>query len=141
LVDKSIVTEKSKKGYIYVGKIIQNIANGVKIGQKEQFLDGCNPFIEKNIILCEEFLEKIAKLPVNVAPYTLCTLQEARTRELPKIHEKIVSLLEYIAKSLRSYKLEKMIEPLVSIVADLGDVDVEILQVVEDKPKKGGIFG
>lgn len=141
LMVKKDIGAAARRGYVLVGKIIQNIANGVKFGQKESYMDKCNPFIEEHLPLCENFLETFAELPPNPKHVRLCTIDDARKDVLPYIHERTVALCEIIAKSLRSYKLDHMIEPFVTIIGNLGDIDVEILPAPEEIKKKTGLFG
>lgn len=42
------VTSKQRRTLILVSKVLQNLANGVRFGNKERYMTSANPFIEKN---------------------------------------------------------------------------------------------
>jgi len=81
-----------------------------------------NSFIDANLGASQDFLTKLAQVP----PYTdyerLCTLEHAVAIELPIVHANIVKNLEKIAQTLSSYKHDYIIEPLVELLGDMGDL-------------------
>jgi len=128
-----------RRPLILISKSIQNLANGQKFGSKEDFMNDMNLFIENNLSKVQDFLEVIATVPVNTDYAPLCTLEDAKNWELPKIHTFIVKNLDKIGKTLYNYKQESIIDHLVMLLGELGDLDKEI-GLENRKPKKKGLF-
>jgi hypothetical protein len=53
----AVGTPEARRTLLLVGKIMQNLANGVKF--KEDFLTDMNRFLDKNEIACKEFFRKM----------------------------------------------------------------------------------
>jgi len=65
LIDEVPDTPAAKRQLILIAKVLQNLANGVKFGQKEAFMIPLNDFIESNQASYRKFLEEISR---NIAP-------------------------------------------------------------------------
>jgi len=67
----------------------------------------------------------------------LCSLEEAKETELKILQEYLVKNLEKVCRSLINYKNENLIDPLCTILGELGDcgVEPETIKKVKDKPK------
>jgi len=138
LIDGEIPTD-ARRPLILISKSIQNLANGQKFGVKEEFMSDMNLFIDGNIDKVTEFLEALANVPPNSDYEPLCNLEDAKSLELPKIHTFIVKNLDKIGKALYNYKHESIIEHLVNVLGELGDLENEV--GFEKKPKKKPFFG
>jgi len=61
LIDEVPDTPAAKRQLILIAKVLQNLANGVKFGQKEAFMIPLNDFIESNQASYRKFLEEISR--------------------------------------------------------------------------------
>ena len=62
LVKSPITNRNLKRGLLIVGKIIQNLANGVKFGSKESHMISFNTFLDKNKERYENFILSLITL-------------------------------------------------------------------------------
>lgn len=120
------VPSSIRRVLVLISKILQNLASGVKFGSKESYLTELNTFIDENDEKCKKFLHEISTAPNNEDYETLCTLEVAKNVELPNLHRTIVKNLSKIGQTLTQYKNEDTIPILASILAELGDSDLNI---------------
>jgi hypothetical protein len=52
--------DNAKRTLTLVAKILQNLANLTPFGQKEQFMEDCNQFIEANVAVMKSFIDNIS---------------------------------------------------------------------------------
>jgi len=56
-----VPSDRLQRQLILLGKVLQNLANGVLFGKKEPFMIGMNDFISSNLEQVNEWMEKISK--------------------------------------------------------------------------------
>eukprot|EP01130_Rhizamoeba_saxonica_P000081 TRINITY_DN10101_c0_g1_i1.p1 TRINITY_DN10101_c0_g1~~TRINITY_DN10101_c0_g1_i1.p1 ORF type:complete len:601 (+),score=142.25 TRINITY_DN10101_c0_g1_i1:212-2014(+) len=129
---EGVIDPKARRPLILISKSLQNIANGLMFGKKEEYMEDMNRFIEENLNRVHNFFDQLAtEGQEDYEP--LCSLEDAKNVELPSLHHKIVQNLEKISNSLIMYNQDDVIHPLCAIMGDLGKVDV---QIIPQKPKK-----
>jgi len=122
---------KQRRPLILICKALQNLANGIKFGSKEAFLDELNNFIDVNTADTISFFDALVDCPPNSADYTpLKTLDEVESTELPHIHELLVKNLEKIAKNLVQNQQRELIPDLASLLGRL-----TVLSKVDPPPR------
>jgi NADH:ubiquinone oxidoreductase subunit F (NADH-binding) len=57
------ISAECRRGLVLVSKVIQNLANGVEFGEKEQHMTRINRFIASNMVCAEAFFEVLSKPP------------------------------------------------------------------------------
>lgn len=127
------VPNNVRRVLVLISKILQNLASGVKFGSKEAYLTELNSFIDENDERCKKFLHEISTPPVDENYEALCTLEVAKRVELPSLHTIIVKNLGKIGQTLAQYKNEETIPILASILAELGESELNLVQ----EKKKG----
>eukprot|EP01125_Pyxidicula_operculata_P009385 TRINITY_DN308_c1_g1_i1.p1 TRINITY_DN308_c1_g1~~TRINITY_DN308_c1_g1_i1.p1 ORF type:complete len:590 (+),score=125.67 TRINITY_DN308_c1_g1_i1:28-1797(+) len=136
LISPSALTKPARRALVLISKCIQNLANGLKFGSKESYMNPMNTFIENNLERVQKFLDSVAVLPENSDYDPLCSYKDAIDLELPKLTDFIVKNLEKIGRTLVTYHQEALVEPLAIILGDLGEIGVE----PEKTKKKKGLF-
>jgi len=61
--EKVEISPDCRRGLVLVSKVIQNLANGIAFGEKEQHMTITNSFISSNMICAEAFFEFLSKPP------------------------------------------------------------------------------
>jgi len=56
-----VPSERLQRQLILLGKVLQNLANGVLFGKKEPFMIGMNDFISSNLEQVNDWMEQISK--------------------------------------------------------------------------------
>lgn len=116
------VSPDRRRPLVLLSKTIQNLANEVLFGQKEQFMLPANAFIEANKERIHQFFDEIATEPDNLLDYTpLQSLEQVNSKHLPDIHHHVVKNLTKIAQSLITYDQKESIPLLAHILAQLDD--------------------
>jgi len=92
-----------------------------------------NLFIDQNLTVVQNYLEALAAPPSHVDYESLCTLEVAKSVELPKLHRKIVQNLDLLGTALYNYQHEHIIDHLVYVLGELGDVQVEYAKAPQKK--------
>ncbi|KYQ88285.1 Ras GTPase activation domain-containing protein [Tieghemostelium lacteum] len=121
LTDTASLTMEARRALILVSKTLQNLANGLPFGSKETFMKDMNPFLERNMESCREFLDKIAEMPSNTDYKPLSSISEVKSKELPSIHKLLIKNLEKIFKTLCQYNQQSVTFQLVSALGKLGE--------------------
>eukprot|EP01112_Ceratiomyxa_fruticulosa_P021687 TRINITY_DN7719_c0_g1_i1.p1 TRINITY_DN7719_c0_g1~~TRINITY_DN7719_c0_g1_i1.p1 ORF type:complete len:647 (+),score=138.87 TRINITY_DN7719_c0_g1_i1:103-1941(+) len=95
---KSPPSPEGRRALTFVAKILQNAANGVAFGSKEQFMEPFNPFIASAIPKIDAFFDSISR-PAGVLPlstYTedqkvqdLSVVVKNLQNNLPKLEQKV----------------------------------------------------
>lgn len=108
---------------VLIGKLIQNVSNGVEFGAKESFMIGANPFITNNLDRVRNFFDTLTNLPPHILTShpSIATVDETSSHDLPFVHEMLVKNLPKVVKSLAQYKQKEVIPRLWAILAELGD--------------------
>ena len=63
IVDNPIKDTSIRRSFVLITKLLQNLANRVKFGGKEEFMSSMNTFIESNIKLMEKLFSEYASTP------------------------------------------------------------------------------
>jgi len=58
--------ESSQRKLVLLSKVLQNLANGVQFGAKEEYMSSLNTFIVDNLPLLHKFFDTISSTPVGV---------------------------------------------------------------------------
>jgi len=125
------ISVEQRRALVLIGKCVQSLASGSKF--KEPFMSEMNLFIDQNLNVVQTFLETLAAPPSHADCESLCTLDVAKTVELPKLHRKIVQNLDLIGTTLYNYQQEHIIDHLVYVLGELGDVQVEYAKAPQKK--------
>ncbi|KAL6045331.1 Ras GTPase activating protein ira2 [Balamuthia mandrillaris] len=72
------ITPDVRRGLVLVSKVIQNLANGVEFGEKEEHMTQLNSFIRSNIPEMERFFEEIASFFPDVEPEEQLSTEDVR---------------------------------------------------------------
>ncbi|KAL6065950.1 Ras GTPase activation domain containing protein [Balamuthia mandrillaris] len=121
LVEPPMAPE-ARRPLILISKAIQNLANEVPFGAKEEYMSPVNAFIERNQERCRSFFDEIATVPDDVMDYTpLASMEQVNSHEMPSIHQYVVKNLDKIAKTLALYENADSIPLLAHILAQLSD--------------------
>jgi len=92
---KSAPNEPAQRGLTLAAKVLQNIANNVPFGNKEDYLLWMNDMISSNFSACQDYFDEMAKIPEKAVPAEKRTISST---------EKIIAM-----ESL--YKFFKTIKP------------------------------
>jgi neurofibromin 1 len=57
------LSKDDRRACVLVSKVIQNLANGVRFGQKEEFMEPMNAFIDRQTPAYNAFIQEIATRP------------------------------------------------------------------------------
>eukprot|EP00002_Diphylleia_rotans_P029906 TRINITY_DN6112_c0_g1_i2.p1 TRINITY_DN6112_c0_g1~~TRINITY_DN6112_c0_g1_i2.p1 ORF type:complete len:579 (+),score=144.76 TRINITY_DN6112_c0_g1_i2:76-1812(+) len=92
---------QTRRTLVLITKVIQNIANGVHFGAKEDFMKSMNDVIEQNMNKTREFLNDMTLIPERIDEHIpLTTPEEAEKVDLPILHRYFVSHLEGLTENL-----------------------------------------
>jgi len=61
-------SEHSQRGLVLVAKALQNVANNVPFGSKEEYMEYLNSFINGNVAACQDYFDAMAKLRPTAKP-------------------------------------------------------------------------
>jgi len=125
--------QSTRRTLTLISKSLQNLSNGLEFGKKEPFMEEMNSFIRENVPVVNNFFDKISTLPEDINYPPLSSIEIAIQDQLPQLHEKIIQNLEKIAGNLYNYKQNYIIPDLTHILANLGEVKVEIEQIKKKK--------
>lgn len=84
-------SDKVQRQLILVSKILQNLANGIQFGKKEEFMKKMNEFIETNIEKLQEFLEQLVSIDPTILPAEASVPKNVKTNSLGFLHHHIVN--------------------------------------------------
>jgi len=130
------LSNETRRPLIIISKCIQNLAS-LQLFAPTDLLAEMNNFLKDNFDTVQKFLETVSVVPENFNYEPLCSLEEAKETELKILQEYLVKNLEKVCRSLINYKNENLIDPLCTILGELGDcgVEPETIKKVKDKPK------
>jgi len=55
----------AQRGLTLIAKTLQNVANNVTFGNKEEFMIWLNPFITSNFSACQDYFDEMATIPID----------------------------------------------------------------------------
>jgi len=93
-------SSKSRRSLILVSKVLQNLANDVEFGEKENYMIQMNPFISSNQATMWKFLECLAS--PSSSSITFKTSHVGKEDPLAPIYKQLVSLREKIGNTLQA---------------------------------------
>jgi len=125
------ISPESRRALVLIGKCVQSLASGSKF--KEPFMSDMNLFIDQNLNVVQSYLEAISAPPSQTDYEPLCTLEQIKSVELPKLHKKVVQNLDLLGTTLYNYQQEHIIHQLVYVLGELGDVQVEYAKAPTQK--------
>jgi hypothetical protein len=112
---------KTVRALTLVGKIVQNVANGIEF-KKEAFMVPFNDCVATNQALMNAFLDKVIQVPQAkldaVAP--LATKEQAAQRDVPALHYFMASNIGKMTKTMCDYKNWDAIAPFCGALSDAG---------------------
>eukprot|EP01126_Amoeba_proteus_P063478 TRINITY_DN8751_c0_g1_i6.p1 TRINITY_DN8751_c0_g1~~TRINITY_DN8751_c0_g1_i6.p1 ORF type:complete len:512 (-),score=99.69 TRINITY_DN8751_c0_g1_i6:384-1919(-) len=104
LLDPKLATPDTLRNLILVGKIIQNLANGILFGEKETYMIPLNSFLANNRERCNEFLDSLLIEPEkgtgSVPIPRLCSTRDAFSVEIPELIKYLLNTKEKVFKRL-----------------------------------------
>eukprot|EP00027_Filamoeba_sp_ATCC50430_P010659 CAMPEP_0168562666 /NCGR_PEP_ID=MMETSP0413-20121227/12253_1 /TAXON_ID=136452 /ORGANISM="Filamoeba nolandi, Strain NC-AS-23-1" /LENGTH=1290 /DNA_ID=CAMNT_0008594125 /DNA_START=110 /DNA_END=3979 /DNA_ORIENTATION=+ len=126
LCEENAASEDSKRAFILISKLLQNLANGVHFGKKEEYMKELDPFIENNVNSVFAYYDKLAdtKFDTNNLQQ-VATLEEVTTKELPKIHKFLLTNLDKIITSLVKYNNKDVIPQLSNVLVEMGNYSLD----------------
>jgi len=65
---KGAPSEPAQRGLTLAAKVLQNIANNVPFGSKEDYLTWMNDMISSNFSACQDYFDEMAKIPEKTVP-------------------------------------------------------------------------
>jgi len=133
ILTEGVIDGVARRALILISKSLQNLSNGLEFGKKEPFMEDMNVFIRDNMPRVQEYFDRLAAVPPSDDYPPLSSPEQAVQEQLPVLHEKIVQNLEKIAKNLLNYKQDAILPNLCHILANLGEVNVEIEQIKKQK--------
>jgi len=112
------VNSETRRPLVLISKAIQNLANEVRFGKKEEYMFPVNEFIDRNLTKIRDFFDEITIVPRNVMEYEpLASIEEVSNKELPEVFNHIKLKLEQVAKSLIDYNNADAVGGLASLIA------------------------
>ncbi|GAM20383.1 hypothetical protein SAMD00019534_035580 [Acytostelium subglobosum LB1] len=108
LVDEAPGPEASR-ALVLIGKVLQNLANGIEFGQKESFMLPVNRFIIGNLTRLYEYFDKLTDVPDYRADYVPLSSQDEVQKDIRNTHIVIVKNLPKVIKQLALYKQKDII--------------------------------
>eukprot|EP00002_Diphylleia_rotans_P029907 TRINITY_DN6112_c0_g1_i3.p1 TRINITY_DN6112_c0_g1~~TRINITY_DN6112_c0_g1_i3.p1 ORF type:complete len:274 (+),score=70.57 TRINITY_DN6112_c0_g1_i3:345-1166(+) len=112
---------QTRRTLVLITKVIQNIANGVHFGAKEDFMKSMNDVIEQNMNKTREFLNDMTLIPERIDEHIpLTTPEEAEKVDLPILHRYFVSHLEGLTENLITNQKRPQLLELVEVIGSLG---------------------
>jgi len=97
LVPPELLNPSLRRQLILIGKVLQNLSNGVQFGKKEMHMETMNQFIVNNHGIMEQFLSEMATIPEGVS-VEIPLLEES---QIPYSYEDIAAILRpELAKAL-----------------------------------------
>jgi len=127
------IDANARRTLTLISKCLQNLSNGIEFGKKEAYMEEMNTFIRENLPIVHDFFDRVSSLPNDTDYEPLSSLQTVIHIQAPQLHEKIIQNLEKISSNLYNYKHNYIIPDLTHILANLGEVKVEIEQVKKTK--------
>jgi neurofibromin 1 len=110
--------EMSQRNLILLAKVLQNLANEVQFGSKEDYMTKLNDFISENINSLHIFLDSIAGSRETIGNFTVP--ENVKSNALCCLHSYIHNNLNKILSCLESRNPE-MTQKLKNTISDLGD--------------------
>jgi len=122
--------EKSQRGLTLIAKTLQNIANNVTFGKKEDSLEWLNKFITNNLLACQDYFDELARIPKKAKGTLTKGISDeqrmAALESLAKNLEPIASKLQELPDSKAYFsKVESIISDLAKYRAASGEVPLE----------------
>jgi hypothetical protein len=84
--------QDAQRGLTLIAKALQNIANGVTFGKKEEFLEFMNAFVDDNMLACQDYFDRVGILPLKPKPEMEVNIEDFK-------REKALKSLWKIAKT------------------------------------------
>eukprot|EP01132_Coremiostelium_polycephalum_P009133 gene9133-11190_t len=120
LVDEQPGPEATR-ALVLIGKVLQNLANGIEFGQKESFMIPVNRFIIGNLDRLYAYFDRLTDVPDYKGDYISSSSKEEVQKDIRNIHLLIVKNLSKIVKQLALYKQKEIIGQLSKTLVFLGD--------------------
>ncbi|EFA76778.1 regulator of chromosome condensation domain-containing protein [Heterostelium album PN500] len=120
LVDEAPGPEATR-ALVLIGKVLQNLANGIEFGQKESFMIPVNRFIIGNLSRLNEYFDKLTDVPDYRGDYIPISTRDEVQKDIRNIHLLIVKNLSKVLKQLALYKQKEIIGQLAKTLVFLGD--------------------
>jgi len=107
----------AQRGLTSVAKCLQNIANNVTFGKKEQYLEWLNPFIKENFIACQDYFDEMAILPISKeVTIQQPIIQKTKNKSMENLFRHIKTIFEKIREKSETRdffpKLERILRNL-----------------------------
>jgi len=112
-----------RRALVLISKAIQNLANGVQFGSKEQYMANMNEFIVNNRERVDEFLDKLTEVPDHYDPKPLSTEESCHKYELPELNRILIENLEAIGRALYKNGQDNLVPQVASALAQISDYD------------------
>ncbi|GAM28582.1 hypothetical protein SAMD00019534_117580 [Acytostelium subglobosum LB1] len=120
LVDETLGPEATR-ALVLIGKVLQNLANGIEFGQKESFMIPVNRFIIGNLGRINEYFDRLTDVPDYKGDYVPISSMDEVQKDIRNIHLLIVKNLSKVTKQLALYKQKDIIGQLSKTLVYLGD--------------------
>ncbi|KYR02236.1 regulator of chromosome condensation domain-containing protein [Tieghemostelium lacteum] len=120
LVDEAPGTE-ANRALILIGKVLQNLANGIEFGQKESFMIPVNRFITGNLQRLYAYFDRLTDVPDNKTGDYVITSKEEVQKDIRNIHSLIVKNYPKVVKQLAIHRQKDIIGSLSKTLVYLGD--------------------
>ncbi|EGC35023.1 hypothetical protein DICPUDRAFT_79261 [Dictyostelium purpureum] len=113
---------EATRALVLIGKVLQNLANGIEFGQKESFMIPVNRFIIGNVNRLNAYFDQLTDVSLNKSDnYVTGNSKEEVQRDIRNIHLLIVKNLSKVIKQLALYKQKDIIGQLSKTLVFLGD--------------------
>eukprot|EP01133_Synstelium_polycarpum_P013744 gene13744-16212_t len=120
LVDEAPGPEATR-ALVLIGKVLQNLANGIEFGQKESFMIPVNRFIIGNLTRLNDYFDKLTDVPDYKSDMVALSSKEQVQKDIRNIHLLIVKNLSKVIKQLALYRQKDIIGQLSKTLVFLGD--------------------
>ncbi|KAF2075606.1 hypothetical protein CYY_003074 [Polysphondylium violaceum] len=120
LVDEAPGPEATR-ALVLIGKVLQNLANGIEFGQKESFMIPVNRFIIGNVNRLNSYFDRLTDVPDHKGDYISSNSKEEVQKDIRNIHILIVKNLSKVLKQLALYRQKDIIGHLSKTLVHLGD--------------------
>jgi hypothetical protein len=95
------LSKDDRRACVLVSKVIQNLANGVRFGQKEEFMEPMNAFIDRQTPAYNAFIQEIATTPKSqMNPSTVHQTQQDKVLDLAVLVRHLLNNLDRVRAQL-----------------------------------------
>jgi len=112
---------QASRGFVLISKMLQNLASGIKFGQKEAFMKDLDSFISDNLENVHKFYNQLAEVPPHIEWVALASKESVAEKELPKLHKFVTKNLNEVVAALVKYQHIELIPEFVSVLVQLND--------------------